>query len=140
MSLLSPGARPASCRGSAVTAAAEVTHPRSGKVARPSGRPATASAHRAAITLWQQNLRGASATSRTAGRPAAEEEEEEEGISASYAAPPSARRTGQSVLRQSSILTLLEEEIFGREIVYRRELRSVITTGAEIMDELFTGT
>jgi hypothetical protein len=124
-----------------VTAAAEVTHPRSGKVARPSGRPATASAHRAAITLWQQDLRGASATSRTAGRPAAEEEEEEEeGISASYAAPPSARRTGQSVLRQSSILTLLEEEIFGREIVYRRELRSVITTGAEIMDELFTGT
>jgi integrase len=26
------------------------------------------------------------------------------------------------------------------EIVYRRELRPVITTGAEIMDELFTGT
>jgi hypothetical protein len=25
------------------------------------------------------------------------------------------------------------------EIVYRRELRPVITTGAEIMDELFTG-
>jgi hypothetical protein len=26
------------------------------------------------------------------------------------------------------------------EIVYRRELRPVITTGAEIMDHLFTGT
>jgi hypothetical protein len=26
------------------------------------------------------------------------------------------------------------------EIVYRRELRPVITTGAEIMDELFSGT
>jgi integrase len=26
------------------------------------------------------------------------------------------------------------------EIAYRRELRPVITTGAEIMDELFTGT
>ncbi len=26
------------------------------------------------------------------------------------------------------------------EIVYRRELRPVITTGAEIMDQLFTGT
>jgi integrase len=26
------------------------------------------------------------------------------------------------------------------EIVYRRELRSVITTGGEIMDQLFTGT
>ncbi|TVY99125.1 hypothetical protein EAS64_41935 [Trebonia kvetii] len=26
------------------------------------------------------------------------------------------------------------------EIVYRRELRSVITTGAEIMDQLFTQT
>ncbi len=26
------------------------------------------------------------------------------------------------------------------EILYRRELRSVITTGAEIMDELFSGT
>ena len=26
------------------------------------------------------------------------------------------------------------------EIVYRRELRPVITKGAEIMDELFTGT
>jgi integrase len=26
------------------------------------------------------------------------------------------------------------------EIVYRRELRPVITTGAEIMDELFTAT
>jgi integrase len=26
------------------------------------------------------------------------------------------------------------------EVVYRRELRPVITTGAEIMDELFTGT
>ena len=26
------------------------------------------------------------------------------------------------------------------EIVYRRELRPVVTTGAEIMDELFTGT
>jgi integrase len=26
------------------------------------------------------------------------------------------------------------------EIVYRRELRSVITTGAQIMDKLFTGT
>ena len=25
------------------------------------------------------------------------------------------------------------------EIVYRRELRPIITTGAEIMDELFTG-
>jgi hypothetical protein len=25
------------------------------------------------------------------------------------------------------------------EIVYRRELRPVITTGAEIMDQLFTG-
>jgi integrase len=25
------------------------------------------------------------------------------------------------------------------EVVYRRELRPVITTGAEIMDELFTG-
>jgi site-specific recombinase XerD len=26
------------------------------------------------------------------------------------------------------------------EVVYRRELRPVITTGAEIMDELFSGT
>jgi integrase len=26
------------------------------------------------------------------------------------------------------------------EIVYRRELRPVITTGAEIMDQFFTGT
>jgi integrase len=26
------------------------------------------------------------------------------------------------------------------EVVYRRELRPVITTGAEIMDQLFTGT
>ena len=26
------------------------------------------------------------------------------------------------------------------EIVYRRELRPVITTGAEVMDQLFTGT
>jgi hypothetical protein len=26
------------------------------------------------------------------------------------------------------------------EIVYRRELRSVITTGVEIMEELFSGT
>ena len=26
------------------------------------------------------------------------------------------------------------------EVVYRRQLRRVITTGAEIMDELFTGT
>ena len=26
------------------------------------------------------------------------------------------------------------------EVVYRRELRPIITTGAEIMDELFTGT
>ncbi len=26
------------------------------------------------------------------------------------------------------------------EVVYRRELRPIITTGAEVMDELFTGT
>ena len=26
------------------------------------------------------------------------------------------------------------------EVVYRRELRPIITTGAEAMDELFTGT
>ena len=102
-----------------MTAPAEVTHPR--RLAR----AGTQSARTIAAAVRSPRSAPLAKATRAvwAIRWPAAEEEEEEGMSASYAALPLGRRTGHSALRQSIKLTLLEEEVFSREVAHALEQR-----------------